>query len=633
MVFRKRAHVLSASLSNVETSFGQWRIVFLCRTHTNTMNLLPPPIDDSYESLHEAIIGLNRHAAAQGYAIVKTSSKRRLGQPYRVYIGCDRHGRPRDGPLDRQRQGASRAVGCPWSGLFRYAEGLWRLELRSTAHNHGPSDPIGHPVHRRLPEEALAHIDSLSRANAPPRAIVSSLRQGTGDRPPLLVPPITRDVYNARAALRLGTLGGRTPIQALMEALQGSDDWTERHRLDPTGRVVALFLAHKRSIELLQGALEVLVLDCTYKTNRFRMPLFVMTGVSALGATFHVALAFLSQERQCDYEWALAGLRDLYESGGLGSPRTLATDRDLGLMSAIREIFPRARNVLCLWHVAKNVLARCKRHFPTGDDWTGFLAAWQALLASPTPEDYDARLSDFRTRYCGLPALPYLERTWLPYKEALVLAWTNRALHLGLTTTSRVEGAHSALKTYLQVSTGDLHAVVGRIELLIDNQTVEARAAKARALTRIGGDLRIPLFVELIGVASPVGLRLIVAQRRKLAGDPPAVADPCTGVFRTTMGLPCAHELGERLRAGGTLSLRDLHPYWLLDRSQALPDAIDPALLVRDPPVAVPKGRPRGALGGTRSTRRDPSLFEVVEGSTGVSSPRATPCDREPSIA
>jgi hypothetical protein len=95
------------------------------------------------------------------------------------------------------------------------------------------------------------------------------------------------------------------------------------------------------------------------------------------------------------------------------------------------------------------------------------------------------------------------------------------------------------------------------------------------------------------------------------------------------MGLPCAHEFADRVGAGGALQPRELHPYWLLRRNEALePQAVDPLLLVRDPPVAKAKGRPKGALGGSRTTKRDPSLFEVVEAAGGVSPPRATPSDR-----
>ena len=194
-----------------------------------------------------------------------------------------------------------------------------------------------------------------------------------------------------------------------------------------------------------------------------------------------------------------------------------------------------------------------------------------------------------------------------------------------------MEGSHSALKGYLQVSTGDLHAVVERIGLLLAKQAVEARAARAQAYTRIAGNLRITLFADLVGLVSPIALRELLAQRATLVA---AVEDPspCTRVFRTTMGLPCSHEMADRVRSGRSLSPGDLHPHWLLDRSRDLA-AIDPILLLRDPPIAIPRGRPRGALGGSRTTRREPSLFEVVEGSTGVPSPRATPSDREGSVA
>ena len=94
------------------------------------------------------------------------------------------------------------------------------------------------------------------------------------------------------------------------------------------------------------------------------------------------------------------------------------------------------------------------------------------------------------------------------------------------------------------------------------------------------------------------------------------------------MGLPCAHEFADRAGAGGALQPRDLHPYWLLRLNEPLKQqAVDPLLLVRDPPVGKEKGRPKGALGGSRTTKRDPSLFEVAEAAQGASPPRATPSD------
>ena len=44
------------------------------------------------------------------------------------------------------------------------------------------------------------------------------------------------------------------------------------------------------------------------------------------------------------------------------------------------------------------------------------------------------------------------------------------------------------------------------------------------------------------------------------------------------------------------------------------------------------KGRPKGALGRSRSPLRELSLFEIVEGSAREGPLRATPCDREGSL-
>ena len=98
------------------------------------------------------------------------------------------------------------------------------------------------------------------------------------------------------------------------------------------------------------------------------------------------------------------------------------------------------------------------------------------------------------------------------------------------------------------------------------------------------------------------------------------------------MGLPYADKLRDCIRAAGPLDPKNLFLYWLLDRSEGLVEPINPILLVRHPPIAVPKGRPRSALGGMRNTRRKPSLFEVAKSSTGGPGPKATPSNQEGSL-
>ncbi|CAG8788749.1 8673_t:CDS:1, partial [Racocetra persica] len=64
-------------------------------------------------------------------------------------------------------------------------------------------------------------------------------------------------------------------------------------------------------------------------------------------------------------------------------------------------------------------------------------------------------------------------------------AWVDHYLHLGNTSTSRVEGSHSVLKKYLQISTGNLNIVHEKISLLLENQHHEIKAMIAKDKTRI----------------------------------------------------------------------------------------------------------------------------------------------------
>jgi hypothetical protein len=63
----------------------------------------------------------------------------------------------------------------------------------------------------------------------------------------------------------------------------------------------------------------------------------------------------------------------------------------------------------------------------------------------------------------------YVDETWLIYNKQIVSAWVDQHPHFGNTKTG-VEGAHSMLKTYLQLSTGDVRSVYQKITLLLDNQ-------------------------------------------------------------------------------------------------------------------------------------------------------------------
>ncbi len=132
------------------------------------------------------------------------------------------------------------------------------------------------------------------------------------------------------------------------------------------------------------------------------MPLLDILGSTGLGTTFYAAFVFLSGESEEDYEGALKILHIVMEKKDIRVPGVVVTDRDAGLMKAITTIFPDTTNLLCLWHINKNVLMHGQEHKVFEVDTkkeTEFMSLWNQLVGSPTHNEYNIRLSAFEKVY------------------------------------------------------------------------------------------------------------------------------------------------------------------------------------------------------------------------------------------
>ncbi|XP_038701824.1 uncharacterized protein LOC119998546 [Tripterygium wilfordii] len=56
---------------------------------------------------------------------------------------------------------------------------------------------------------------------------------------------------------------------------------------------------------------------CTYKTNRYRMPLFEVVGITSTCLTFSVAFAYIGGKRIDNYLWVLQRLRSIMEDNDI----------------------------------------------------------------------------------------------------------------------------------------------------------------------------------------------------------------------------------------------------------------------------------------------------------------------------
>jgi hypothetical protein len=145
------------------------------------------------------------------------------------------------------------------------------------------------------------------------------------------------------------------------------------YRTDPVGHVTHLFFTHPKSVELFQQYPDVLLMNCTYRTNKFKMPLLNIVGTTCLNKNFHIAFCFLAKEEEGDYTWALQELKELMVDGmKIG---VAITDREVTLINACRHVFPQTIRLLCTWHVEMNVLTHAAELFQKGEARDGFMKA------------------------------------------------------------------------------------------------------------------------------------------------------------------------------------------------------------------------------------------------------------------
>jgi hypothetical protein len=130
-------------------------------------------------------------------------------------------------------------------------------------------------------------------------------------------------------------------------------------------------------------------------------------------------------------------------------------------------------------------------------------------------------------------------------------------MHYGVRVSYNAEECHSGLKGFLHTSTGDLKFIVDSFKLWI---LKKQSSITLRALSRIKGSHRKPLFFKLLNRVLPFVLDLILDQLEIIKKEGFRSED-CANRFTITHGLPCAHKV-YKMEANEQLTMRDIDLHW-----------------------------------------------------------------------
>ncbi|XP_073223412.1 uncharacterized protein [Cicer arietinum] len=188
---------------------------------------------------------------------------------------------------------------------------------------------------------------------------------------------------------------------------------------------------------------------------------------------------------------------------------------------------------------------------------------WKDIMYCSNEKEYMMRLHMFEQSCVDTKVfVDYVKETWLtPHKERFVEAWTNKVMHLGNTTTNRVESAHWKLKLMLENSMGDLCKCWEAMNNMIRLQHKRIRASFQKSFYDEEHEHRNPFYQRLNTFVSTEAQRRIAEEYDKVewVGTDKSI---CGCSLRRTYGLPCACELGQYKLMGEPIPLDSVHIQW-----------------------------------------------------------------------
>lgn len=105
-----------------------------------------------------------------------------------------------------------------------------------------------------------------------------------------------RTIYNAQGKIWKIRVGDQTPIQVLYSHLRDAG-YTYYDRVNEQNQLEELFFVHPTSYALWCTFPQIMLMDSTYNTTMFKLPLLEIVGVTSTNKTLSMAFSFLNSEK------------------------------------------------------------------------------------------------------------------------------------------------------------------------------------------------------------------------------------------------------------------------------------------------------------------------------------------------
>ncbi|OIW08954.1 hypothetical protein TanjilG_05930 [Lupinus angustifolius] len=428
--------------------------------------ILEPSADLEFESHEAAYAFYKEYAKSAGFGTAKLSSRRSRASKEFIdaKFSCIRYGNKQQSD-DAINPRPSPKIGCKASmHVKRRQDGKWYVYSFVKEHNHEllpdqahffrshrSSDPLSNDVRMRRRKNSTG-VSKLFSAYQNVDCLENFMKH-----------------HDKGQSLVLEAGHAQLLLELFMHMQEENPKFFYAVDLNEEHRLRNVFWVDAKGLEDFPFFADVVSLDTTYFTSKYKIPLVLVIGVNHHIQPKLLGCALIADETIYTFAWLL---QTWFIAMGERAPQVILTDQNEAIKAAVAAVLPETRHCFCLWHV----LEKIPKHLQFLCSWhDSFMEKFnKCIYKSWTEEEFEKRwwklVDRFNIRDDEWVQSLYDDRScWVPtFQRDISFA--------GLSTSSRSDSLNSLFDNYVRIDTSLKEFIEQYRVILEDRHEEEAKA-------------------------------------------------------------------------------------------------------------------------------------------------------------
>ena len=269
----------------------------------------------------------------------------------------------------------------------------------------------------------------------------------------------SKNIYNALSLIREQKLKNIIAIQILNHELHDNlDKWFVRvNKNSNIQKITHLFWINKISMNTFFENNEIILLNCIYKINRYKMFFCIFTRMTYLNISFYFDICLLKNEKFENYKWFFDAFKELYKHLNIFLSNVWFSNDELNIFAILRsEISLAIVHILCVWYIENNIINNCRKHLNSKKNWVVFFddkkqkitKNMHKILYVKIENDLNLQWQLLQNKYnlMNSTICEYLSNEILSKKNKWNRIWIDRYMHFNNIAIFKFERANHDLK-------------------------------------------------------------------------------------------------------------------------------------------------------------------------------------------